>query len=50
MEYKENIPYKKDEVCLIEERFKREKEKPEHLQSTSCMIYCPCSRCKKHYL
>ena len=40
----------KDQICLIEEFFRREAQKPAWKRQHSCMISCPCSRCNNRYL
>jgi hypothetical protein len=37
---------KEEQPCLIQAFFAHEAEKPAHLRKTSCMISCPCPRCR----
>lgn len=32
--------------CMIEEFFRREQEKPANQRARSCMISCPCPKCR----
>jgi hypothetical protein len=36
-----------DEVCQIDEFYKREDAKPPHLRSRSVHLVCNCSKCKR---
>jgi hypothetical protein len=38
------------QYCLVDAFYKKEAEKPKHLRSKVCLIYCRCNKCRNYKL